>query len=96
MSLLKKRHKFYSVYSQEARIGVYCFELNSKIWKLINSRGVDGEPMQFNYMNFHVFTKRVHIELTVNDQLPVGLIAQWIERCAGIPEVQVGSNLVQA
>ena len=28
------------VYSQGARIGVYCFELNSKIWKLVNTRGI--------------------------------------------------------
>ena len=28
------------VFSQGARIGIYCFGLNSKIWKLVNTRGV--------------------------------------------------------
>ena len=28
------------VFSQEARIGIYRFGLNSKIWKLVNTRGV--------------------------------------------------------
>ena len=28
------------VFSQGARIGIYCFRLNSKIWKLVNTRGV--------------------------------------------------------
>ena len=37
--LLKKPTKSI-VYSQVARICVYCFGLNSKIWKLVNSRGV--------------------------------------------------------
>ena len=28
------------MFSQGARIGIYCFGLNSKIWKLVNARGV--------------------------------------------------------
>ena len=28
------------MFSQGARIGIYCFGLNSKIWKLVNTRGV--------------------------------------------------------
>ena len=32
---------------------------------------------------------------SLNDQLPVGLMAQWVEHCTGIAEV-MGSNPVQA
>ena len=28
------------VFSQGTRIGIYCFGLNSKLWKLLNTRGV--------------------------------------------------------
>ena len=38
--LLEKNPTNSIVYSQGARIGVYCFGLNSKIWKLVNTRGV--------------------------------------------------------
>ena len=34
-------------------------------------------------------------ENSLNDQLPVGLMAQLVERCTGIAEV-MGSNPVQA
>ena len=37
----------------------------------------------------------IYILNSLNDQLPVGLIAQWVEHCTGITEV-MGSNPVQA
>ena len=36
----KKKPTNSIVFSQGARIGIYCFGLNSKIWKLVNTRGV--------------------------------------------------------
>ena len=40
-------------------------------------------------------TAAVKIKNSLNDQLPVGLIAQLVERCTGIAEI-MGSNPVQA
>ena len=37
---VKKNSTNSIVFSQGARIGIYCFGLNSKIWKLVNTRGV--------------------------------------------------------
>ena len=36
-----------------------------------------------------------YIQYSLNDQLPVGLMAQLVERCTGIAEI-MGSNPVQA
>ena len=36
----KKKNTNSIVFSQGAGIGIYCFGLNSKIWKLVNTRGV--------------------------------------------------------
>ena len=38
--LLEKNPTNSIVFFQGARIGIYCFGLNSKIWKLLNKRGV--------------------------------------------------------
>ena len=43
-----------------------------------------------SYSSLHGFIWDQH-----NEQLPVGLSAQLVERCTGIAEV-IGSNLVQA
>ena len=70
------------VFSQGAQIGIYCFGLNSKIWKLVNTRGVvkqsgrDGSvlnrsPQWSFYANPHPI-RRVHIEnQDVQSQLDV-------------------------
>ena len=42
--------------------------------------------------DFHIF---LTIYSSLHDQLPVGLLAQLVERCTGIAEV-MGSNPVQA
>ena len=58
-----------------------------------------GTVPQFKYMNFHIFTCFFtiygYITSSQRDQLPVGLIAQLVEYCAGIAEV-MGSDPVQA
>ena len=55
-------------------------------------------PPQCKYVNFHIskssFT-RMFICTQFIDQLPVGLLAQLVERCTGIAEV-MGSNPVWA
>ena len=44
----------------------------------------------------HIFEVRLNWELgTISDQLPVGLLAQLVERCTGIAKI-MGSNPVQA
>ena len=44
--------------------------------------------MIFIYSLFHLYLSRVYLEPTIlNDQLPVGLLAQLVERCTGITEV---------
>ena len=54
---------------------------------------------QFKYMTFTYSLSSHHlsgyIKNSLNDQLPVGLMAQLVERCTGIAEV-MGSNPVQA
>ena len=50
--------------------------------------------------DFHMFTfvyslRHGFIWYQRSDQLPVGLLAQWVERCTGITKVMV-SNPVQA
>ena len=59
----------------------------------------------FRYMKIHIFALRWRDEIGRSslmfictqfiDQLPVGLLAQLVERCTGIAEV-MGSNPVQA
>ena len=68
------------MFSQGARIGIYCFGLNSKIWKLLNTHGVvkqsgrDGSVLNHSpqwsfYANPH---PRSHIEnQDVQSQLDV-------------------------
>ena len=48
----------------------------------------------FIYLHLFIRASRVYYELTI-DQLPVGLIAHWVELCTGIAEV-MGSNPVEA
>ena len=45
-------------------------------------------------MHPHIFTIHGYLANSQYDQLPVGMIAQLVEHCAGIAEV-VGSNSVQ-
>ena len=70
---------------------------------MIVNHGLESDPRS----NVHYFSTSLsavqiydfHIFLTIysslHDQLPVGLVAQLVERCTGISEV-MGSNPVQA
>ena len=63
--LLEKNPTNSIVYSQGARIGIYCFGLNSKIWKLVNTRGVRVSFEPFTPMEFLCHSAsgpRSHIE----------------------------------
>ena len=48
-----------------------------------------------SYIHFYLFILHGYITNSQYDQLPVGLIAQFVEHCTGIVEV-MGSNQVQA
>ena len=51
---------------------------------------------EFSYIHFHLISSTgILVTNSHNDQLPVGLIAQLVKHCTGIPEV-MGSNPVQA
>ena len=48
-----------------------------------------------NIWKSYIWTADKNVNEMIHDQLPVGLLAQLVERCTGITEV-MGSNPVQA
>ena len=65
-------------------------DLHNNVHYLGSSENSDFHIFLTVYSSLHGFIWNQH-----NDQLPVGLLAQLVERCTGIAEV-MGSNPVRA
>ena len=74
----------------------YCNEAKTSNWHIAECKIVPIVPyIWFSYIYNHYSSLGWFIWLQHNDQLPVGLLAQLLERCIGIAEV-MGSNPVRA